>query len=76
MHFPELFEGPAYTLFLLEGDRLRIITGEGEETLVALADLLAFLLHLTAHRAFALTHRTERLKECLTTLLSTSHRHA
>lgn len=77
MEFPMLFEGTASTLFLLERDDVRIINRQGEEALVPLTDLLAFLLHLTAHHAaaLALTHRSERLKARLSALL-TSHRHA
>jgi hypothetical protein len=76
MHFPELFEGPASTLFLSQRNELHIINQEGEEARVALPDFLSYLFNLTTHHAatLALTHRTERLKARLAALLS-YHRH-
>jgi hypothetical protein len=76
MHFPELFEGPACTLFLLQHNELHIINQAGEEARVALPDFFAYLFNLTAHHAatLALTHKTERLKPRLAALLS-KHRH-
>jgi hypothetical protein len=76
MHFPELFEGPASTLFLLQRNELHIINQEGEEARVVLPDFLSYLFNLTTHHAaaLALTHRTERLKARLAALLS-YHRH-
>ena len=76
MHFPELFEGPASTLFLLQRNELHIINQEGEEARVALPDFLSYLFNLTTHHAatLALPHRTERLQARLAALLS-HHRH-
>jgi hypothetical protein len=70
MDFPELFEGPGDTLFLLEGLNLRIISADGEEALVALVDFLAFLLHLTACRVLIQTNRAEKLQRALAALIS------
>jgi hypothetical protein len=51
MSFPQQFEGPAGTLFLRQREGLRIISYEGEETIVPLPEFLGFLIHLTTQHA-------------------------
>jgi len=70
MDFPPLFEGPAGTLFLLEGTQLRILSAEGEEALVALVDFVALLLHLTGHSVLGSAQWTSGLNVRLAALLS------
>jgi hypothetical protein len=72
MSFPQQFEGPAGTLFLRQREGLRIISYQGEETVVRLPEFLSFLIHLTAHHT-AVVHvadRPVRLQERLAALLA------
>ena len=49
------FEGPADTLFLVDGGMLRVLTHAGEEVILPWSDLLEFLVHLSVQRAQVLS---------------------
>jgi hypothetical protein len=70
MSFPDAFEGPDQTLFLLELGQFRIIGVGGSEVVVPVADFVAFLVWVTTRhpRLFASAH-PEGLKSRLAGLL-------
>jgi len=77
MAAPFLYEGPSRTLFILEKRTLRILTYDGQEAVVAVEDLIALLLHLSAHRVAAFSalkdYQYRRLAVTLRRRISEAH---